>query len=455
MIHLSTQQLQKQTLSPIMQKSIEVLLMHAMDLNILISEEIETNPLLEINEEETELLKAQEDAIKKIKSIESLPNHIHNSFNNDDEENNYENSIVKYIELEDNLLRQLKYEIDDPLAIKIGEFIIGNINSDGYLTVSIADIAQAVGTNDTGLIEQVLLTIQNFGPEGIAARGLKECLLLQIRNKPSNETTAIAKSIINDYFVELAGRKYLLIARKLKLGIEQIKEASKFIASLDPKPARNFRPIKNDIYIRPDITIVKEEDSDNYKIHINRELIPSLKINKTYQEMLNNIGLKSGEKEFIQENIRRAFSFIQSIEQRGKTIHRIAEYILEKQKCFFENGLSALIPMTLEDVAQALGRNKSTISRAISNKYIDTPQGIFPIKSLFSQGINEEINGAIASKSIKEEISELIDTEEPTAPLSDSDIQGYFSNKGIRIARRTINKYRQSLHILPSNLRKI
>ncbi|MBF0522921.1 MAG: RNA polymerase factor sigma-54 [Candidatus Omnitrophica bacterium] len=438
-----------------MQKSIEVLLLPVMDLNVAIDQEIETNPLLEINEDETENLKTQaEDVFNKIKAIESLPNNIPSNYNNDDEENTYERPIVKYIELEENLLKELKYELDDPLEIKIGELIIGNLDSDGYLKVTLEDIAESVGTDNINLVEKVLTTIQTFGPEGIAARDLKECLALQAKNKCPDDLKTITAQIISEYLPELASKKYLQIARKLKENIEKVKQAAKIISSLDPKPARNLRPIKGDIYIKPDITISKDDDSEIYKAHVNREGIPSLRINKTYQEMLNNSALKPEEKEFIQDNIKKALNFIQSIDQRGKTIHKIAEYILEKQKDFFQDGISSLIPMTLEDIAQALDRNKSTISRAISNKYIDTPHGMFPIKALFSQGINEQANGSVASKSIKEEIWGLVEEEEPSAPLSDSDIQEHFSKKGLQIARRTISKYRQSLRILPSNLRK-
>ncbi|MCK5081834.1 MAG: RNA polymerase factor sigma-54, partial [Candidatus Omnitrophica bacterium] len=355
--------------------------------------------------------------------------------------------------LEDELLQQLRIELSDPLDIRIGEMIIGSLNEDGYLNVICEEIAGVLGIDDLLSVEYILTVIQNFEPVGIASRDLKECLLSQVKLR-CNGNSELVQKIVENHIDELGRKKFHEIAKKCGVHVETVKKAARLIALFEPRPARNYRPIKTSLYIRPDI-LIKKDENDQYHVEVNNDGIPPLRINGHYRRMLKKNNLGEKEKEFIREKLKNALFYIKSIEQRGTTIMRISEYILEKQKDFFDSGHQHLAPMTLKDIAQTIDRNESTISRAISNKYMDTPQGTFPLKFFFSQGISGTGSRAVTSRSIKEEIKELVESEEKASPLSDQDIQGYFRNKGTTIARRTISKYRQALRILPSHLRKI
>ncbi len=449
----TTQLAQKQILAPYIQQSIEVLLLPLMDLNLSIEQELQNNPLLEAEEikpQETTDPNHDDELMKKINDYQSTPNvgYMDNSFDDDIAD---EKPIQKEKSLEESLIEQLHVDLTDPFDILIGEFIIGNLNEDGYLHCSIEEIANST---QAGLerIETVLKTIQIFEPMGIAARNLKECLLVQMRDKncPHKDLATI---LIENHLTELGQKKLSRISKKIKVPIENIKQALQVISSLEPKPARNFRPLKINTYITPDVFITKTKD--NYQITMNDSGYPTLRINIHYKKLLSRNHLTPEEKEFIRNKLKQAVNFIRSIEQRGKTILRIAEFILDKQKTFFLNDdTNDLSPMTLKDVALAIERNESTISRAINNKHIATPKGILPFKYFFSKKISEKSEKEVASRSVKEEIKSLVKEENPSNPLSDQEIQNIFHKRGLNIARRTISKYRQCMHILPSHLRK-
>jgi len=446
-------QSQKQLLAPAMQQSIGMLMLPLIELNSSIEQELQENPLLEVDEEKQKALQErQKDELLKILELSHLSRHgIYREHSADDEVLE-ERTIKGEVSLEDELLQQLRVELSDPLEIIIGEFIIGSLNEDGYLTTTCEEIAQSIGTHDLVRIEYILRVVQNFEPIGIASRSLKECLLSQVSLRCNGNGKLIVK-IIEEYLNELGRKKYQSIARKLGITLEAVKEAARHISLFEPKPARNYHPIQANLYVKPDIFIIKDEEG-KYLIRINKDGIPPLRINAQYQRMLHQNNLNAETKHFIREKIKNALYFIKSIEQRGSTIQRITEYILNKQKDFFENGYESLAPMNLKEIAGAIDRNESTISRAITNKYADTPRGLFPLKFFFSQGVSESENGLVASRSIKEEIKELIECEDKSSPLSDQTIQVHFKKKDINIARRTVSKYRQTLRILPSHLRK-
>ncbi len=447
------QQVQRMVLAPTMQQSIEVLMLPLTDLTLSIEQALEDNPLLEV--EESSPATDPEETFRQIDALmqprrELLYDHNHSS----DDDPGEERFMKKEISLEENLLQQLRLELSDPLYLRIGELIIGNLDEDGYLTVTCEEIADMLSISDVNAVEGVLKVVQDLEPPGIASRTISECLLLQAHNSKHTGKFLVAR-IINECWEDLARKKYPEIARKLGVSLEEVKEAAGFIATLEPKPARNYRPVYAHIYVKPDAFIVKD-DNIGYVIEINKEDVPSLRINTHYRKMLQRTDLSASDREFISQKLKDAIQFIKSIEQRGTTLRRICGYIVEKQRDFLERGVAGLAPMTLNDVAQSIGRNESTISRAIHNKYIDTPQGIFSLKFFFSQGIPDTGNGpAVASRSVKEEIKNMIDDEDKSAPLSDQTIQDYFTRRNMQIARRTISKYRQALRILPSNLRKV
>ncbi len=460
---LSTIQTQKQILAPSMQQSIEVLLLPLLDLHQTIEMELQNNPLLEIDEDM--LLKRQEEEHDSETPMDRTLNQLIESpdepfFNgplyNDPPD---EKPFKQHDTLEEKMSRQLHVDVSDPLHLKIGEFIIGNLNEDGYLTLSCEEIAATLEIQDISIVEHILSVIQRFDPPGIAARDLRECLLLQLAALPPGETE-LASHLVRECIQELGRKKFTEIAKKIKVPVDNVKAAARVIASLDPRPARNHRPIRESIYIKPDVTVVRTED-EKLSVQINKDGLPPLRINQKYKALIRQGSLSAPEKKFIREQLQNAVIFIKSIEQRGQTIQAIAEHILNHQEKFFKNGHSGLAPMTLKDVAEALNRNESTISRAIHNKYMYTPKGLFPFKFFFCQSVGKsaqkssgEPENTVANRTIKEQIKELIANENKASPLSDSEIQKIFSQKGMMIARRTITKYRQMEHILPSHLRK-
>lgn len=452
-INTSIHQIQKQLLAPAMQQSIETLLLPLAELNASIDQELQDNPLLEIDEEKQNALREQQK--DELLKILELSGQMHNAPTREffsDDETLEERPIKMEVSLEDELLQQLRIELSDPLEIKLGEFIIGSLDEDGYLRATCEEIAEAIGIEDILRVEYILKIIQNFEPIGIASRNLKECLLSQVHLRWNGNGDLIA-NIIENYLEELGRKKFLKIAKKSGTSVDAVREAARLISLLEPRPARNYRPIKANLYIKPDIFITKDEN-EQYHVRINQDGNRPLRINASYQRLLQKNNLNNEERSFIREKLKNALYFIKSVEQRGQTIVRISEYILKKQRDFFEYGHTSLVPMTLKDIAQTIDRNESTISRAVTNKYVDTPSGLFPLKYFFSQGVAENGSGAVTSRSVKEEIKELIETEDKTSPLSDQTIQNHFKRKDVNIARRTISKYRNTLRILPSHLRK-
>ncbi|MCA9408848.1 MAG: RNA polymerase factor sigma-54 [Candidatus Omnitrophica bacterium] len=451
-IKLNPSQIQKTVLAPHMQQSIEVLLLPIEELNTAIELELQNNPLLEIDEKSSTNDHDQFEEILQSKLKNQEDNSLLTPSYFQNEEEYEEKPIAEFTPLEDYLLQQLHLEVTNPLEIKIGELIIGNLNEDGYFHCSCKEIAALAGTDNVKLVEEILLTIQNFEPLGIASRDLTECLLIQIHYKIYQDTELL-REIITNHFNELGRKKYADIAKALKISQEKIQHLAHVIATLEPKPARSYRPVNENIYIKPDVYIVKD-NNDQYQVVINQDTIPCLRISHFYQTMLKQNNRSAEEKEFIKEKIKNALTFIKSIDQRNQTIYQIAQYIVKYQKDFFDQGSAALKPMILKDIAQVISRNESTVCRAINNKYMETPQGLLPMKFFFTQGINQEGEESISSHSIKEEIRSIIAEEDKSHPLSDQDIQNLFERKGFKVARRTVSKYRQALHILPSNLRK-
>jgi len=453
--HLSQIQVQKQILAPTMQQSIEVLLLPIMELNQAIQQELEINPLLELQEEDPEETDPAEELLRK---EELLQKELDIPYRHDDQHSldPVDEKPLQYAEsLEEGLLHQLRIEFEDPLKLGIGTFIIGNLNEDGYLKIPCSEIAAEFNLADEKPVEEVLRVIHRFEPPGIAARDLKECLLIQIEalNEPHKE---LLNRLVTTCLPELGQKRHVAIGRKLRLSLPEVKKAVRLIADLDPRPARNYRIIQPYIYIKPDIIITADRQQE-FQVLINDRDVPPLRINPIYRAMLRSAPLNHDEKDFIRDKMKNALYFIRSVRQRGQTLKDIAQVIVKRQHAFLLNGHTGLVPMSLKDIAKELDRNESTISRAIQNKYIDTPQGIFPLKFFFSQGLGQNDQTAeqgISNRRIKEEIKRLIDEEDKSTPMNDQALQESLRQEGIQIARRTIAKYRQLLHILPAHLRK-
>ncbi len=362
----------------------------------------------------------------------------------------FENMLTKTRSLSDHLLWQLNLSHLTDVERRVGEQIIGNLNSDGYLMATPEEIA-TIEDVAPAFVEEVLVKVQEFDPPGVAARDLKECLLIQIGFLDIE--SELPEKIVNKYLKDLETRNYQSIASKEKVPIRDVQEAALLIGTLNPKPGLPYNEEKPQ-YIIPDVFVFKL--GDRYRITLNDDGLPRLKVSNFYKEILGGMKTNGGDKskEYIKEKLQSATWLIKSIEQRQKTIYRVAESILDHQIEFFDKGISYLKPMVLRDIADDVQMHESTISRVTTNKYIHTPRGIFELKYFFNSGINRMGDVQIASQSVKEKIRQIISGEDSKKPYNDSKIVNILAASNISIARRTVAKYRDMLGILPSSKRR-
>ncbi|HQH27997.1 MAG TPA: RNA polymerase factor sigma-54, partial [Oligoflexia bacterium] len=330
----------------------------------------------------------------------------------------------------------------------IAAHIIGNLDRNGYLCSSVDEIAHSC-VQPLEDVDRVLAMVQTLDPPGIAARDLRECLLIQLDQLGFVGT--LAWRIVAEHLGDLEVRRYDSIARKEHVPVEDVYEAVKEIQKLEPRPGRPFVD-EAPIYITPDV-YVRKIDSD-YVITLNETGIPKLRLSAHYRELLSGAGDNSlVDKEYLQDRLRCASWLIRSIHQRQQTIYRVTESIMKFQREFLELGVSALKPLVLRDIAADVGMHESTVSRVTTNKYVHTPQGVFELKFFFSSGVRGA-EGEVSSESVKERIRELISKENPLKPLSDQAIVKLLRDEGVDIARRTVAKYREMMGILSSSRRK-
>jgi RNA polymerase sigma-54 factor len=374
----------------------------------------------------------------------------------------YENLLTKSVSLEEHLLWQLNLHHFTEQELKFGQMVISALNDDGYFEGNLSEIAEACGIEYEDA-EEILKMIQNFDPIGIAARDLQECLLAQA--KLLNPRSVLVESIIQSCMNELEKHNLPAIAKMLDVPIEQVVEAQKIIHELEPKPGKIFTESETQ-YIAPDIYVIKV--GNNFVIQMNDEGIPRLRISSYYRNIVKKElaeqaakGASTGPtpgsdaKEYVHEKLRAAMWLIKSIQNRQKTIHKVTEAILSRQREFFEKGTQYLKPMVLKDIAADVGMHESTISRVTTNKYMHTPVGTFELKYFFNSSINSsDGSDSVASSAVKEKIKHLIAKEDLRKPFSDQQIVEILQKDNIDIARRTVAKYREMLNILPSSKRK-
>ena len=352
--------------------------------------------------------------------------------------------------LRSHLIWQLKMAELDEEGEAIGLLIIGNLDKDGYLRVSVEEIAAEMGDIDPARVEQVLEVVQSFDPPGVAARTLQECLQLQF--KIQGITDPLVLAIVDRHLTNLGNKNYHAIARDLKVPLEKVAEAGDLIANLEPKPGRGFDAEEAD-YISPDVHV--EKVGNEYVIRLNDDGLPKLRVNSFYLEALRNPDkLPDSVKSYIQKHLDNALWFIRSIHQRQKTLYRVTESIVRFQQEFLDHGLSHLKPLTLRQVAEDVQMHESTISRVTTNKYVYTPQGVFDLKFFFNSAINMSLGDQIASESVKEKIRQIVQSEDSENPLSDQEIADMLRRQDVIIARRTVAKYRGMLGVLSSSKRK-
>jgi RNA polymerase sigma-54 factor len=472
---------QQLVMTPQLQQAIKLLQLSRLELTDLITQEMEENPLLEevtseeypedttVPESDTVEITDREE-IKAVERTEEITGEGDgkeefdwNSYledygptgvrydRKDDEAPSWDNMLMVKPSLTDHLMWQLKLSRITEAETKIGEQIIGNLDNNGYLMASVEEIAKQEGVEES-FVEGVLKKIQEFDPPGIAARDIKECLLIQARIM--SMLTPLVESIINEHLKDLETKNYTNISRKLKVPISEVLQAVCIISSMDPKPGSVYTEERIDT-ITPDVYVFKA--GEEYKIILNDDGLPKLRISNFYKEIMggsNTYPDAESSRKYIRERMQSATWLIKSIQQRQRTIYKVTESILKLQRDFFDYGINYLKPLVLRDIADDVEMHESTISRVVTNKYMHSPRGIFELKYFFSSRIQKTSGDAVASNSVKEEIKNIVSAENPKKPYSDSDIVDLLKKSGISIARRTVAKYREMMGVLPSSKRK-
>ena len=473
---------QQLVMTPQLQQAIKLLQLSRIELQEMVTTELQENPALEeVPAGETEnaeqpRAEAQPDnpqpaeepvvnrelsAVDKIGTLDwqeyldTHSNSIHGSLTAEataedgEAPPSWENSLTKKTSLEDHLIWQLRLSKITEKEENIGLYIIGNLNENGYLALSLEEAARATETSPEE-VEAVLKRIHFFDPVGVAARDLRECLLAQLESLGLSDS--LAARIVADHLGHLESKRYEKLARELGVAIDEVADAAHVIASLEPKPSRGFEQ-EEVRTVLPDVFV--EKVGDDYVIYLNDDGVPRLRVSSLYRRMVGQEGeAEEQARQYLQEKVRAATWLIKSIQQRQQTLFRVTQSIFKFQREFLDHGVGNLKPMVLRDVAEDIHMHESTVSRATANKYVYTPQGLYELKFFFQSGIRGGNGEEVASETVKEKIRGIIATEDPQRPYSDQHIAAVLSDNSIEIARRTVAKYREAMGILPSSKRR-
>lgn len=464
---------QKLIMTPSLQQAIKLLQLSKLELQEVLNQELLENPLLEETGEEVKTeepetpeqkTETEEEAPKpEVKEKDSFDEIDYDAYfqdyieygynprmNEEHEEFPIENTLTRPPNLADHLTWQLGMSDAAPSVKDAANFIIGNIDEDGYLRASDEEIRSAGRWSETD-VAAALALLQSFDPIGVAARDLRECLLLQLDYlEVDNELVHL---IVRDHWDMFMNRHFVQLAKTLGIDMKSLEAVVEVIRHLDPKPGRKYSN-ERAIYVEPDVYVQKV--GDEYVIILNEDGMPKLRINGSYRQLLHQMDSKQdGDTvNYIKEKIRSAVWLIKSLDQRQRTIYKVAESIVKHQREFLEKGIDFLRPLVLRDVADDIQMHESTVSRVVSNKYMHTPRGLFLMKYFFHSGIDSEYGEDISSLTVKRKIQMFIQAEDPRKPLSDSKIMKILNDEGINIARRTVAKYRDELNIPSSTDRK-
>lgn len=359
-------------------------------------------------------------------------------------------SLVAGVSLQEHLLEQVRLSEIREDQRAVAELIVGNIDERGYLQASLEELAVSTNVPPESIAE-VLKIVQSFTPPGVGARDLRECLLLQLER--AGRRGSLDYRIVDQHMEALGKRRLPELARVLGVPLEDIKAAVERISHLEPRPGRDFLP-DDQQYVVPEVFV--QRVGGDFTVSVANEAVPHLRISNTYKDLMAQPDSSSEVREYIREKIRAGKFLIKSLHQRQQTLLNIAREIVQRQREFMEKGVSHLKPMTMAQVAEVVGVHETTVSRAVSGKYMETPQGVFEMKYFFTSGLpTAGGDGAVSNQSVKQIIGELVAGESKGKPLSDEDLVRRLSEKGIMIARRTVAKYRSELNILPSHLRRV
>jgi len=464
-------------LAPQLRQSLKILQVAALDLRSVIQEELQSNPTLEElpmegvsldketdddrkeNTEEPRDQREEMDFSKEFEILNKLDDdwrdYMANAGGNQpytsedaEKRQHFFDSLVTETSLQEHLMQQAELTDTSPELVQAMRYLVGCLDDRGFLTQSANDVALQTG-QPLSVVQEAVRLLKTFDPPGIGAQSLEECLRLQLAAKSRSDS--LAARIVRDYFELLTRRRIPEIARKTGSSMDDVQHAIEEIGALDPAPGRRFADDSNRVVV-PDVTV--EKDGDEWRILLNNDYIPRLRISGTYREMIAKGILTKQERDYLRERMRSGKFLINSIEQRQQTIERITREILNVQKEFFEHGVSRLRPLTMTQIADVVGVHETTVSRAIANKYIKTPHGVFEFKFFFTPGYQAQSGDSVSNTSVKEMIHNLVEGEDRSQPLSDQEIVAKLQDKGIKIARRTVAKYREELGLLPSNLRR-
>jgi RNA polymerase sigma-54 factor len=476
-LYQGTQLRQEMKINPRLYQAMDLLYMPLLDLQQHIKQEMLNNPFLELEEPvvspDEEKTKEQEKEEKEKEEEIDWEEILLDGFEAGgrraeyEEREYYEPVPVDTRDLSDHLRDQLMLMRLSDRELLLGEEIIGNIDDNGYLSCSIEDVATALndwlsgeGSSWAGgevvkpysllEAEKMLKVIQGFDPPGIGARDLRECLILQFQEAELEDT--LAYRIIRDYFEQLINHRWSEISKELAITPRDVQAAADEVAKLDPKPGLKYTS-SPDNYITPDLIV--EKISGEYLVFLNDTSLPRLKLSRAYREIARDKNKFQGEnKEFISNKLNSANWMIQAIEQRRQTMLKVMNFIVDRQREFFERGVQYLRPLTLREVAEVINMHESTVSRVTNEKYVQSPRGVLPLKFFFSSGLSTTTGEDVSARGIKARIQKLVADEEPKHPLTDQAIVNILKDEGIQIARRTVAKYRDQLGILSARMRK-
>jgi RNA polymerase sigma-54 factor len=470
---LSLRQSQRVVMTPLLQQAIQLLQLSTLELQEVVQKELLENPLLEEVPTETPETSASPDTpaapvaeappvepvpVDRERGTDDLPFDLTAVMFDDQEERSlvaqedrdelpFENMVRSHSSLADHLEEQLRFASEDPVTRRIGTEIIGNLDEDGYLRAEVSELAQRCSVT-VEEVERVLTLVQAFDPPGVAARSVQECLLIQLKSDPNPDPVSV--EIVEQHFDDLSRRRYPDIARALKLPLDRVMESVEEIMGLEPKPGRRFGGADTR-YIVPDVVVQKM--GGEYVVLLNEDGIPRLRVNALYRSLLRNSGEEA--RQYVEQKLRSAVWLIKSVDQRQRTLRKVTQSIVKFQREFLDKGLPYLRPLSLRDVGEDIGMHESTISRVTTNKYVETPQGLFELKFFFHSGIASGDGEMVSSISVKKMIQDLLANEDPSKPLSDQEVAQILKGRALVIARRTVAKYREELGILPSHQRRL
>jgi len=460
---LHMEQTQKLIMTPELRQAITVLQLSSLELSMYIEQQLQENPLLELKDESQES-DGTNDAQEEVNEPEA-PGEFdidwQEYFNDssdlgipkagkvaDQLEYSYENFVRQVPTLSEHLMFQLSLSLCGPREKLIGEYLIGNIDGHGYLQVTVEDVSGSLGVA-VEEVEMVLSIIQTFDPTGVGARNLEECLLIQADQMGLNNS--LLRQVIKDHLIDLAKGKIGKMAQVLGITVQEVQRVADIIKTLDPKPGRNFGSPNDTRYITPDVVL--EKVGSEYIILINDNSVPRITINSAYRAVLNkNADTKT--RRFVESKLNAAAWLLRSIEQRRLTLYKVANCLVELQRDFLDRGVKYLKPLNLKKVADIVGLHESTVSRATSNKYIQTPQGVLEMKYFFSSGLSSTAGSSVSAESIKKMLQEIVAAEDTKDPYNDQKLAEILKRRDINISRRTVAKYRDELGIAPIRKRK-